>query len=173
MRTINEVVSQTLVWVQVGGLPQTFELRAADDDVVARLQFEGRKVANAETAWQKWTFQHDGVFNQRLTVHSRESGETAVSKLAWRGGCTLELSQGREVHFGPVNFWRTRWDWSATATEASFMQVRLSTRLMKIGGQVEIEMAALAYPELPLLVVLGWYLLALGVRRSGAAVAVR
>jgi hypothetical protein len=40
---------------------------------------------------------------------------------------------------------------------------------MKTEGQVDIQTEAVTYPELPLIVVLGWYLLILFARDSAAA----
>jgi hypothetical protein len=174
MRGISEVVRQELVWVQPTSVRQTYELRAADDDVVGRLQFDSRSLANGETAWQKWTFRRDGFWTQRVTIRARDSSDAVVVKVAWTGGCTLELSQGRQVRFGAANFWRTRWQWSDVATEAPLVQFKSHPGgLMKFGGQVAIDMPAIAYPELPLLIVLGWFLLVLYARSSGAATAVR
>jgi hypothetical protein len=44
---------------------------------------------------------------------------------------------------------------------------------LKTEGQVDIETRAVTYPELPLLVVLGWYLLIVSARNRAATAAVR
>jgi hypothetical protein len=173
VRGINEVASQELAWVQPTSLRQTFELRAEDDDVVARLQFDGRSLATAETAWQKWTFRREGLLTQRVTILARDSSDAVVVKVAWAGGAALDLSQGRQVQFGAANFWRTRWRWSDVATEASLVQFKTHAGFMKLGGEMEIETAAITYPELPLLVVLGWYLLVVYLRGVAATAGVR
>ena len=168
MRSISEVVSQALVWVQPSLFQRTYELQASDD-VVARLQLEGRSFATGETAWQKWTFERAGFWRPRVTIQIRDSGKTVVPKPAFGGASLLDLANGRQVRFGAANFWRSRWRWSDTVSEAPIMEFKVNQGGMRMGGRLEIEMAMLDDPELPLLAVLGWYLLVL--RERGAAVA--
>lgn len=161
-----------MVWVQPARSQRAFELHASDD-VVAALRFERASLANGVTAWQKWTFKREGFWHRQVTIQMRDSGDAAVFTPAWMGGGALELSQGRTLRFGATNFWRSHWDWSDTATQASLVHLKRHARMLKMQGQVEIETEAVTYPELPLLVVLGWYLMILSTRNSAAAAGVR
>ncbi len=172
MRAINEVVGQALVWVQPSLLRQTYELHASDE-VVATLQFERRSSASGETAWQTWTFERAGFLSPRVTIQIRDSGETAIFKLAAGGGGVLDLSNGRQLRFGAANFWRTRWYWSDPATEATLMEFKIRKGGIKNESRLEIEMTAIADSALPLLVVLGWYLLVLSSRGAATVAAGR
>jgi hypothetical protein len=172
VRTIAEVASQELVWTQPARSQRAFELHASDD-VVATLRFERASLANGVTAWQKWTFKREGFWRRHVTIGMPASDDAAVFTPAWRGGGALELSQGRLLRFGAVNFWRSHWDWSDTATQASLVHFKSHARLMKMEGQVDIETKAATYSELPLLVVLGWYLIILSARNSAAAAGIR
>jgi hypothetical protein len=171
VRTIAEVASQQLVWVQPARLHRAFELRASDD-VVALLRFESASLASGETAWQKWTFKRERSWRGQVTIRTPDSVDAAVFKPARMGGGALELPQGRLLRFGATNFLHSRWDWSDNESEAPLLHFKRHVGFMKTEGQVDIETAAVTYPDLPLLVVLGWYLLTLFARRA-AAVAVR
>lgn len=169
MRTLAEVAFQELVWVQPARLQQAFELNASDD-VVATLRFERASLASGETAEQKWTFKREGFWHPHVTIRVPDSDDNvAVFKPAWTGGGSLELPQGRLLRFGAANFWHSQWDWSDVASQAALVHFKSHAGLMKREGQVDIETEALTDPELPLLVVLGWYLLILFARDSAAA----
>jgi hypothetical protein len=169
VRSLAEVRGQDLVWVQPARSKQAFELRASDD-VVATLEFERSSLASAETAGQKWTFKREGFWHPQVTIRVPGSdSNVAVFKPAWTGGGSLELSEGRLLRFGAANFWHSQWDWSDVASQAPLLHFKSHAGLLRMEGQVDIETAAVTYPELPLLVVLGWYLLILFARDSAAA----
>lgn len=172
MRTIAEVASQQLVWVQPARSQRAFELHASDD-VVAVLRFEGASLASAETAWQKWTFNREGFWHRQVTIRTPDSDDAPVFRAARTGGGALELSQGRLLRFGSTNFWHSRWDWSDSESQAPLVHFSSHGGFMKTEGRVDIESAAATYPELPLLVVLGWYLLILLARNAAAAAVIR
>jgi hypothetical protein len=165
---ITDVAGQELVWVQPARLRQDFELRASND-VVATLRFERATLASGETAENRWTFKREGFWHPQVTVRVRDSdANAAVFIPAWTGGGTLELPQGRLLRFGAANFWRSQFGWSDSAGKP-LVHFKSHQGLLKMEGQVDIETGALADPELPLLVVLGWYLLVLSASDSSAA----
>ena len=169
MRTIAGFADQELVWVQPARLKQAFELRASDD-VVATLQFERASLATAESGEQRWTFKRQGFWHPQVTIRLPDSEDNlAVFKPAWMGGGILDLSGGRSLRFGAANFWHSQWDWSDVASQSPLVHFKSRQGLLKTEGQVDIEATAITYPELPLLVVLGWYLLILFARDSAAA----
>ncbi|OLE78780.1 MAG: hypothetical protein AUG06_09520 [Actinobacteria bacterium 13_1_20CM_2_65_11] len=168
MQKIAEVADQELVWSQPARLKQAFELQAANE-VVATLQFQRASLAAGEVADQQWTFKREGFWHPQITVRVAGSdANLAVFKPAWTGGGMLELPQGRLLRFGAANFWHSQWDWSDPAGNP-LVHFKSHAGLLKTEGEVGIEPVASALPELPLLVVLGWYLLILFARDSAAA----
>lgn len=168
MRTIAEVADQELVWEQPARLKQTFELHASDE-VVATLEFQRSSLAIGLVADQQWTFKREGFWHPQVTVRVAGSdANVAVFKPAWTGGGTLELPQGRQLRFGAANFWHSQWDWSDPAGQP-LVHFKSHAGLLKTEGEVGIEPAAVGLAEMPLLAVLGWYLLILFARDSAAA----
>ena len=159
MKSFREIAMGDLVWVQPSRMKQDFELRSGDD-VVATLHWERSSLTTAKTAFQSWTFKREGFWHPRITVRAPGSdANVAVFEAGWTGAGLLELGQGRSLRFGPANFWRSQWQWEE-AKGSPLVQFKVSGRLLKLEGQVEIASQATAEsPELPLLVVLGWYLL--------------
>ena len=170
MLTINEVAMGELVWVQPARLKQEFELHAGAD-VVGTLRFERSSLAIGETADQRWTFKREGFWHPRITVRVQGSdANVALFSPGWVGGGTLDLD-GRQLRFVAANFWHSQWHW-VDAQNKPVVHFKSHQGLLKTEGQVEIEPDAITSPDLPLLVVLGWYLLVLFARDAAASAGV-
>jgi hypothetical protein len=74
----------------------------------------------------------------------------------------------QQLRFGSANFWRSQWDWLDAANKP-LVHFKSRQGLLNLEGQVEIEPQAAASPDVPLLVVLGWYLLVLFARDAAAS----
>lgn len=163
MRPIAEIADQDLVWVQPARSKQAFELRAADDEV-ASLRFECATLARALTAGQEWTFQREGFWHPQVSIRVAGSDDNvAVFKPSWTGGGTLELMESRVLRLGAANFWHSQWDWLDSSGKA-LVHFKSHLGMFRMEGQVDIESEAATLSELPLLVMLGWYLLILFAR---------
>jgi hypothetical protein len=170
MRKINDVATGELMWVQPARRKQEFELRAGDE-VVGTLRFERSSLAMGETADQSWTFKREGFWHPRITIRVPGSdANVAVFSPGWAGGGTLDID-GRQLRFVAANFWHSQWDW-VDAQNKPVVHFKSHQGLLKTEGQVEIETEAIQSPDLPLLVVLGWYLLVLFARDAAASLAV-
>ena len=155
MRTIRDVAGSELVWVAVG--TERFELRAGDD-IAARLQWKRSSLAVGETAEQQWTFKREGIWRPRVTVRAPGSdANIALFHPGWMSGGTLDLGLGRQLRLGPSRFWSGPWDWT---DELKRPLVHFKSKgFPKWDCDVGIEEDAHALADLPLLVVLGWYLI--------------
>ena len=163
-----EVAGQDLVWTQPARSKQAFELHAPTE-VVATLQFERSSLASGQAAEQSWTFKREGFWHPQVTARVAGSDSNlAVFKPAWTGGGTLELPEGRVLKFGAANFWHSQWSWWDPSGKP-LVQFKSHAGLLRMEGQVVIDPDAGALPELPLLVVLGWYLLILFARDAAVA----
>jgi hypothetical protein len=150
-----EVAGGQLLWVQPhNGL--VFELRGGDE-VVGSLRWERNSLARGETAGQQWTFKREGIWHPHVTVRIAGSDvNLGLFHPDWTGGGRLEL--GRQLRFGASGFWRPQWDWM----DGDQPLVHFERRgMFKLESHVQIEKAVAASPDVPLLVVLGWYLLVL------------
>jgi hypothetical protein len=150
-----EVAGGQLLWVQPhNGL--VFELRGGDE-VVGSLRWERNSLARGETAGQQWTFKREGIWHPHVTVRIAGSDvNLGLFHPDWTGGGRLEL--GRQLRFSASSFWRPQWDW----TDGDQPLVHFERRgMFKLESHVQIEKAVAASPDVPLLVVLGWYLLVL------------
>jgi hypothetical protein len=168
VKTIKEVALGELLWVQPARLKQEFELRAGDE-VVGSLRWERASLASGETANQSWTFKREGFWHPRITVRVPGSDDNIASFApGWAGGGTLDQGSGGQLRLGAANFWHSQWDW-IDGQNQPLVHFKSHQGLLKVEGEVKIEAAAIERPDLPLLVVLGWYLLVLFGKDAAAA----
>ena len=167
MRPISEIAGQELLWIQPSARKREHELRAGED-LVATLRFQRGSLADAESAGAHWTFKRQGFWQPRVTVRTAGSDDDlAVFHPRWVGGGTLEFPDGRVVRLSSANFWQSEWVWQDNDKPVIVFKGRHG--LIKARGAVEIQPDAIAFPDLAMLVLLGWYLILLHADDSAAA----
>jgi len=170
MRSVAEVAGQELLWIQPAAFRREHELRAGDD-VVATLRFQRGSLADAEAAGAHWTFKRQGFWQPRVTVRTAGSdADLAVFHPRWIGGGTLESPDGRAIRLSSANFWQSEWVWQDN--DRPLIRIKGRHGLIKANGAVDIQPEAIAYPDLAMLVLLGWYLILLHAEDSAAATSV-
>jgi hypothetical protein len=174
VESIANFAGTPLYWVQPKAFERWFELRAGDQ-VIATLEWETScgTLARGSAPDGSWTFKRVGFLNPRITV--RQSGSEVDIAVFWprlMGDGTLEFASGSAFRWQSTNFWGTDWMFAANdgtpllALKQGSKEGRLSD-LFKTQSLVEIHPGAGAVPELPLLVLIGWYLMIL--RQDDAA----
>jgi len=158
VKKIAEVIGRELEWVQPSAWKMEYELRAGDE-LIATLRFRSSfgSFATAESADGCWTFKRVGFWQTRVTIRGcgSEMDIAMFKNNTWSGGGTLELPDGRKV-LATTNLWLTNFEFK---TEAGETLVRFKTGgLVHLSAKVEIQPAAAGVPELPWVVMFGWYL---------------
>jgi len=167
MRPISEVADQELLWVQPAALKRAHELRAGDQ-VVATLAFQRGSLADAVAADNHWTFKREGFWHPRVTVRiAGADTDVATFRPRWMGGGTLELPGGKTIDLSPANLWQTQWAWKEGDSTPVIFKSRHG--LMKSGAEVDVAKDGMNRPDLPLLVLLGYYLILLYAQDVAAA----
>lgn len=171
MRKIAELVGQKLEWVQPGVFKMHYELRA-DDELAATLRFRSSfgSFATGESADGCWTFKRIGFWQTRVTIRAcGDDVDIATFKNnTWSGGGTLELSDGRKF-LATTNFWQTNLEFQE---ESGSTLIKFKTGgLLHPSATVHVEPNTVSLPELPWVVILGWYLTVMMHMDSAAAVA--
>lgn len=159
MQKISAQSNKALKWLQPNFLKMEYELRA-EDALVASLRFRSSfgTLATAESADGCWTFKRMGFFQSRVTVRACGSErDLAVFKNnTWKGGGTLELADGR-AFLVDTNFWQSTYEFRDFA-EQPLVRFKTHWGLTQQSAEVEILPDAGRLPELPWMVLLGWYL---------------
>jgi hypothetical protein len=158
VRKIAEVIGRELKWVQPSAWKMEYELRAGDE-LIATLRFRSSfgSFATAESSDGCWTFKRIGFWQTRVTIRGCGS-DTDIATFknnTWSGGGTLEFPDGRKFP-ATTNLWQTTFEFK---TEAGETLVRFkSGGLVHLSATVEIQPDAAGVPELPLVIMFGWYL---------------
>lgn len=158
MKVIAEVIGRELKWGQPRAWKMEYELRS-DHELIATLRFRSSfgSFATAESADGCWTFKRVGFWQTKATIRDCGS-DTDIATFknnTWSGGGTLELSGGRKV-LATTNVWQTNFEFKSETGETL---VRFKPGgFVHLSATVEIQPDAAGMPELPLIVMLGWYL---------------
>lgn len=159
-----------LTWVRPKRLTQEYTL-LRDRTTLATLRFGKRmgSLASAEWGNSRWTFKRVGLFRPRVTVRVQGSEkDIAVFELGWSWTGTLRFSPGPSYRWTSVSFWSQEW---AFLREDGSAAVRFWQRALGRKGRVKIESDSERLADLPVLVLLGWYLLVLIAREEDASAA--
>jgi hypothetical protein len=156
MRTINDVASGELRWVDPTN-ELSYELLTGAEEVVGRLRLDAKQRGDSDTANERWTLTREGFWHPRVTVRAPGSdADVAIFHTSWKKGGILELDGGRWLRLRLPTL--TRWKWTWTDMHDRPL-VHLGHGFLMKNGQVTIEPDAAESPDVPLLAVLGWYLL--------------
>ncbi len=169
MESIAKMVGQQMKWQQPSLFKMEYQLMsvstlAADtppgDALVGILRFRSSwgTLATAECADGCWTFKRVGFWQTRVTIRAcnAESDLASFKNNTWKGGGTLELQDGR-IFRANTNFWMTKYSFQTEQGDdlVNFRQISG----FRLSGVVEIQPAAQGITELPMMVMLGWYLI--------------
>lgn len=147
---------EPLVWQQRDTLGLNHELQSGDQ-VVATLKWNWRTgVATADAGGHVWTFQKRGVLHPevRIGVDGQEDAAVFQRRVLTRSG-GLELPGLGRLTFVPTGLISRDWEW----TDANGALVRLvhASKVIQRIGRVEVAERARSLKELPLLLMLAWY----------------
>lgn len=172
MKRIAEQTHLPLKWLQPKALQEAYELRAGEE-LVATLKFRSAfgTLARAESGDGCWTFKRVGFWQNKATVRACE-GEQDLAIFVnntWNDGGTLAFTGGRKFK-ATTNAWKTRFEFY---TETDQLLLRFKYQgVFRLSAEVEILPGAAAFPEMPLLVLFGWYLAVMLYHDSSAAAVV-
>jgi hypothetical protein len=176
MEDFSLVFERKLHWVQPKRMQRKFEL-CGGELIFATLEFQKifGSLATAVASVGRWTFKRVGFFNPRVTVRREgEENDLAVYRPTWSGTHgAIDFGDGRLFHWKTANFWATRYTLVDGSGEllvtyhSGLKDARLGN-LLKTQARVEIDPAAYDLAELPILVLLGWYLIILQQEDSAA-----
>jgi len=147
-----------LRWVQPSALRMQYELRLAGQPI-ARMRFQGllSSKALAECAEGCWSIERAGTSQGKTIIHmTGERSDVSMFEMGARDrGGTLLLSDGRRFTL-TSDFWKGRGEIS---TEQGEPLVRLRFHgVLRQSCTVDLLSNATRLPELPCLLMLGWYL---------------
>lgn len=161
MKKIADYTGQELKWVQPDGSKMEYELRTGEGEVVAALRFRSSfgSFATATSADGTWTFKRVGFFQTKATIRAaRSEADLAFfENNTWKSGGTLQFADGRKF-LANTNFWETQLDFSTESGDPLISYKRIGG-IIHLSSVIEIHPLTKNIPELPWMVMLGWYLI--------------
>jgi hypothetical protein len=160
MRKIVES-GEKLTWIRESEDSRNFILKGGQETVGSiRWDKEAGSLAVGEAKGQRWTFKRVGFFHSHITVRNYGVAEE-FARVEVRGGGAgmIHFSDGERYNF-LANLWRAEWQW-ATPSGSTMIKFRRDFSIDERAGDVLIPQEHLSTIHLPLLIVLGWYLIVL------------
>ncbi len=176
MTTRDPAVKEKLTWRRPRMFRREYEMMVKEQ-MVACLRQTGFFSWQAEIFEGGWStapvlqVQRTGAFRQKLHVKSldyRFPHLTKPTPISLRGEVTLELDNGRSYHFGPTNFWQTRWQ---LKDEVGKEYLDIQRNKWGFGGEITITNSNLPQDELLFLLYVTWYVVILKMEDQAAAAA--
>ncbi len=172
LHKLKSVDYNQLMWRQTGFGVREFELWSGKD-LVGVLYWPKwlSDCAVAECGDGKWTMDRIGFFRDRAIATKVETGEELASvTFDWMGDCELTLSNGRQYQLFKTGFLSNNWTLADEHEEVVF-KMREGTRWFKHDAEIDLQVGAIMRQELPLLILLGWYLAYMHLQDAAAAAA--
>lgn len=170
MKSLIQNKASSLEWRQPHLMEPLFELKG-DGELYASLKFSNSfgSLATGITAEGEWTFKRLGFLSTMVTVRAKGSQQNLViyRNNTWSGGGTLEYPDGRKVQVNS-NFWQSRYEFRDESGIEMLQFVNIGG--FRLHSQLLIGKETINSPDLPWLVLLGWYL-AVMTSREGEMVA--
>ena len=172
MESFASLAPTTAEWHTPHVMQRLYELTSGDHQL-GTLQFTKMlgSLAEGRTADGAWTFKRGGFLRPFVTI--REIGadkDLGVLHTRWGGDGDLTLTNGFHAEWMHTNFWRTRWSFQHKGGR-EIVHFTPHHKLLKAGATVEIPQPVSKDVPLPMLTLLGWYLMVLMSQDAAAAAA--
>lgn len=163
MNTLSTASDLQLQWVQPTMLMRHFKLYS-QNGAIGELLFE--KAATAHGVWSgvgsptaRWMIKGGGLLKRGVTIRLSEAkNDLAVFRPNFMGEGWVEFLEGSRFHWKSRNFWRTEWGFFNLQKELLFVLKSQPWYQLKTESTVEIGGQWRDLDQLPLLIMLGWYL---------------
>ncbi len=166
--------AQSLVFKQSSAMSRQYDLLAGDG-TIGSLQWPKMcgSLAEGRIGSSSWTFKRTGLWHPTVTIRTPESGDSDVGRFAigWRGG-DLTLAGGRTLRWEPLTFWGAKWAFTDVARREQVLDFEVGHGFFKMSIALHVDDASASLPELPLLALLGAYLLVMAAQEEAAVVTV-
>lgn len=158
MNHVAEVMSGDLLWVYPDPEHQGFLLHASGKPVGwFRLENEAGGDSTAEIGGQRWTFERTGPHRSHIAIRVEGAASPDAEFVPHGMGGIVTFANGARYCWGREHIWSTRWCFRCVERQ-SMVCVSQEPHPLAIGTRVTICAQALERPEIPILVLLAWYL---------------
>jgi hypothetical protein len=172
MKKIVGLIDQELKWEQPSSFKEEYELRTGEE-LVATLRFRSSfgSLATAESADGCWTFKRVGFWQPKVTVRqcNKDDDIATYKNESFSSSGIVTLADGRTFS-AESNFWQTKFEFSNEAGE-TLIQFK-AEGMLHLSSNIAIGPGAVNLPELPWMVMFGWYIMVMMRRDAATTVAI-
>ena len=155
-----ENIAAELVWDQPKWSRRYYELRAGEERI-AIMQYPSMWRSEAHVAFgeDKFVIAPAGFWETRLVVRTVDTNTgIAATRSSWRGMREIVFTNGRSFKFQPRGILQTSWVFIPTGND-EILTIRKHPRSFHAGARITLSTAAAQYPEIRVLLALGFHLM--------------
>jgi len=147
------------VWSFPSEGDSAFVVRREEGQPIGWLRFEphGSGLSTAEWEGRRWTFERTGPPHSAITIRAEGADEPAIFTLWRNGGGSLTLPSGAHYCWNRKHILSTTWCFRSEQNQSAVC-VNQHTGPLVAGGTVTMCCKSAQSPDMPLLVLLAWYL---------------
>jgi hypothetical protein len=162
MQSIRETAGQDLQWRRVKWWKREFELRSGDGVLAKLYRQKGMPGVIGEAMDGQWNFKRRSFWNGDIVITDLATqAEIGIAKRGRKK--SLAFADGRTLTLKKTSRWKHEWVWlNDEGTPLIHFQSN---------KHLTLEYAAFSFPELSLLVILGWHLIVLQQEEEAATAA--
>jgi hypothetical protein len=164
---IQPALPTALRWRQLKWTQRRYELNAGAE-TIARLEYRGtwRPVAHAYIADHDLTFR-SSLFKQDVAIFD-EITQQQIGAFERKRKPIASFPSGRQFRWVRNGFWSPTWSFVAADNE-TVLTMKMKYEFFRSSCEVNLSANAYKYPEVRVLVVLGWYLMLAAAQSAAAA----
>jgi hypothetical protein len=158
MVRLAELANRELHWVESAGGSWAYDLRSGAEQIGhMRFETESGSRARAELDGRTWFFERNESLGMSVAVHAEGSPEPyATFTQRWTGGGIVKFRSGVQYCWNSSHIWSTTYCFRRKGQKPS---VCVSQEVpSRRGSRVTVCADAIAMPETPVLILLGWFL---------------
>jgi len=161
-RPLREALLGDLVWRRPGVFSRELILEAGSEGLAAlhwEKWFSFEAVAeSADGLWVIGRRRSASLLGDVVVRDPASATEVAAFRRSWRGTGVVRFASGAEYHWEREGFWRPRYFWAADGRALLFYRMVLG---FGRSYEMEVDPSARSLAELPVLVLLGGYVMAM------------
>ena len=170
LRRLKAVDYNHLTWKQMSFGEREFELMSGND-LVGRLNWPKwlSDYAVAECGDGRWGLDRVGFFRDRgVAIEAGAEAEVASVTFSWVGDSEITLANSRRYNLFKTGILGNDWVLADEAEDEVF-KIKEGMRWFKHDAHINLQVGAIMVPELPLLIMLSWYLAYMQLQDAAAA----
>jgi hypothetical protein len=162
LHSLETAKEHAIRWIQPKRLAPYFEL-CSKQSLYGTLEYSGNRttIAIATVAEGRWRFKYTRFTLPQISIsHNNKPDVETILEPGFDWSSTLKFSDGQRLFWRPIDQRELQWGFISTSGNP-ILSISPRPRFLKLEADVHLNPVSSAHPHLPMLVLLGWFLVLL------------